>query len=91
LSLLVIYGWDRILVTSGVPQGSHLGPLCFIWFVNDVAGIFKFAHVPFYADDLKLLLLVRGLSDCLKIQADLNMLTAWCEDNELFLNFKFHL
>jgi hypothetical protein len=65
--------------------------ICFIWFVNDVAGIFKFAHVPFYADDLKLLLLVRGLSDCLKIQADLNMLTAWCEDNELFLNFKFHL
>jgi hypothetical protein len=26
-----------IRVTSGVPQGSHLGPLCFIWFVNRIS------------------------------------------------------
>jgi hypothetical protein len=29
-----------IRVTSGVPQGSHIGPLCFIWFVNRISMIF---------------------------------------------------
>jgi hypothetical protein len=51
--------------------GRSTGPLRFIWFVNDRAGILKFAHVLFYADELKLLLPVRGFSDCLKIQANL--------------------
>jgi Reverse transcriptase (RNA-dependent DNA polymerase) len=46
----------EIKVTSGVPQGSHLGPLCFIWFVNDIAQIFKYVRVLFYADDMKLYL-----------------------------------
>jgi hypothetical protein len=31
-----------IKVTSGVPQGSHLGPLCFIWFVNRISEIFDY-------------------------------------------------
>jgi hypothetical protein len=36
-----------ILVTSGVPQGSHLGPLCFIWFVNEISRIFRHVRVLF--------------------------------------------
>jgi Reverse transcriptase (RNA-dependent DNA polymerase) len=71
----------EIKVTSGVPQGSHFGPLCFIWFVNDIAQIFKYVRVLFYADDMKLY-----LQDFLKIQSDLDRLTAWCEDNMLPLN-----
>jgi hypothetical protein len=31
-----------IKVPSGVPQGSHLGPLCFIWFVNKISEIFDY-------------------------------------------------
>jgi Reverse transcriptase (RNA-dependent DNA polymerase) len=42
----------EIKVMSGVPQGSHLGPLYFIWFVNDIAQIFKCVRVLFYADDI---------------------------------------
>jgi hypothetical protein len=33
------------LVTSGVSQGSHLRPLCYIWFVNEISLIFTFRHV----------------------------------------------
>jgi hypothetical protein len=78
-----------ILVTSGFPQGSHLGPLCFIWFVNEIdeiAWIFEYVRVLFYAYDMKLLLPVRGFWDCLKIQSDLNNLVNWCEANSLELN-----
>jgi hypothetical protein len=56
------------LVTSGVPQESHLGPLCFIWFVNEIPRIFRHVQVLFYADDMKLFLPVRGFRDCLKTQ-----------------------
>jgi hypothetical protein len=56
-----------ILVTSGFPQGSHLGPLCFIWLVNEIPRIFRHVRVIFYADDMKLFLLVHGFRDCLKI------------------------
>jgi hypothetical protein len=57
-----------IRVTSGVLQGSHLGPLCFIWFVNRISVFFDYVHVLFYADDMKLFLPVRGFQDCMKIQ-----------------------
>jgi Reverse transcriptase (RNA-dependent DNA polymerase) len=66
----------EIKVTSGVPQGSHLGPLWFIWFVNDIAQIFKYERVLFYADDMKLYHPVGSSQDCLKIQSDLDQLTA---------------
>jgi hypothetical protein len=40
-----------IRVTSGVPLANHLGPLCFIWFVNRISMIFEYVRVLFYADD----------------------------------------
>jgi hypothetical protein len=75
-----------ILVTSGVPQGSHLGPLCFIWFVNEIFRIFRHVWVLFYADDTELFLPVRDFRDCLKIQGDLNRLAEWCEAIAVELN-----
>jgi hypothetical protein len=75
-----------IKVTSGVPQGSHPGPLSFIWFVNRISEIFDYVRVLFYADEMKLFLPVSGFSDCLKVQSDLNKLLEYCDRNSLLLN-----
>jgi hypothetical protein len=52
-----------IRMKSDLLQESHLGPLCFIWFVNRISVIFSYVRVLFYADDMKLLLPIRGFQD----------------------------
>jgi hypothetical protein len=76
-------------VTLGVPQGSHLGPLSFIWFVNRISMTFEYVCVLFYAIDMKLFLPVKSFQDCMKIQSDLNKLSEWCERNSLFKMIAF--
>jgi len=50
-----------INVTSGVPQGSHLGPLLFSLFINDFPSIVTHSRVLMYADDVKLCLLYNNI------------------------------
>jgi hypothetical protein len=71
---------EDIKMTSGVPQGSHLEPFCFIWFVNIISVIFDYVRVLFYADDIKLFLPIRGLHDCINIQLDLNKLSEFARE-----------
>lgn len=75
-----------ICVRSGVPQGSHLGPLLFLLFVNDVADIFKHCKCLLFADDLKLFLPIRSTTDAMHLQQDLDMLINWSNVNGLYLN-----
>jgi hypothetical protein len=60
--------------------GSHLGPLFFIWVVNRISMIFDYVRVLFYADDMKLFLLVRVFQDCMIMQSDLNKLSEWVRE-----------
>jgi ribonucleases P/MRP protein subunit RPP40 len=75
----------EILVSSGVPQGSHLGPILFSLFVNDVS-IFQNSKCLLYADDLKLFRQVQSTNDTLLLQSDLSILSTWCKKKMLTLN-----
>ncbi len=77
---------ESICCHSGVPQGSHLGPLFFIDDINDIFQIFLHASALGYADDLKLYMRIYSLDDCRKLQEDLDRLHEWCRLNKFDLN-----
>jgi hypothetical protein len=68
-------------VRSGVLQGSHLGPLLFILFINDVFSCFKSLRNLLYADDLKILFPVAGNSVLANAQAEIDVFSQWCIDS----------
>lgn len=71
--------------TSGVPQGSNLGPLLFNVFIDDIISAITCNKLA-YADDLKLFLPITSLVDCMTLQNDINLLGDWCTRNRLYLN-----
>lgn len=77
-----------IVVTSGVPQGSHCGPVLFNLFVNDIPGYVKHSKVLMFADDLKLFKVIENEGDSLLLQCDLDCLAEWCSKNDLALNLE---
>lgn len=78
----------NIHVHSGVPQGSHLGPLLFTLFINDLPSIIKFCYILMYADDVKIFVTYNLPSVADLMQSDLNNFYWWCEVNLMQLNLK---
>ena len=79
---------DLFIVTSGVPQGSHLGPLLFNIFIDDLPFVLNFCNCLLFADDLKLFRKIRDPSYCQLLQLDLDSISDWCSNNLLTLNIK---
>jgi hypothetical protein len=63
-------------VTSGVPQGSILGPVLFLLYVNDLPDAMS-STAKMFADDTKVYHRISCHDDCLQLQQDLNMLVNW--------------
>jgi hypothetical protein len=74
-------------VRSGVPQGSILGPLFFVLFINDICDcISDGTHITLYADDTKIWRRIVGWDDHAILQQDIDALKNWADMNKM----KFH-
>lgn len=76
---------SEFIATSGVPQGSILGPLFFCLFIDS---ILENINVPclLYADDLKIFGIIEQPSDCITLQNALQDIYDWCNRNKMILN-----
>lgn len=75
-------------VLSGVPQGSVLGPLLFLAYINDLtcAGFHPNSIVNLFADDVLLYHCITDNCDFLAVQESINSIEQWSSDNHLQLN-----
>ena len=76
---------SEILVTSGIRQGSVLGPVLFLLYINDLPEIIH-SEVRLFADDTAVYLTINSKADCQTLQQDLHKLEIWEKDWEMELN-----
>ena len=68
---------DLSQVTSGVPQGTVLGPILFLIYINDLPEMLKYSSARLFADDSLIFRVIKTFEDCILLQKDLEALEAW--------------
>ena len=72
-------------VTSGVPQGSVLGPILFVIYINDLPEVIQ-CFIKLFADDSKLYRRVSKMGHVEILQSCLNRAVTWADIWEMFFN-----
>ena len=78
---------DWAPVSSGVPQGSILGPSLFIMYINDLPLSLRSSECLLFADDVKIFKRITCVNDCLDLQNDVHFISEWCSKWKMKLNY----
>ena len=80
--------YESMPVLSGVPQGSVLGPLLFLVYIDGITSIpiSSYTKIVLYADDLLLFRLISQQDDFTTLQRDIMAIEQWVLDNHLTFN-----
>ena len=82
-------GEDPVL--SGIPQGTVLGPLMFLTYINDIT-LDLTSQIKLFADDALLFRPIKSEKDCKSLQKDLNALETWSKRWKMTFNIsKYHV
>jgi len=74
--------WSDVI--SGVPQGSVLGPLLFLLYINNITGNMQ-SNIRLFADDCIVYRTIRSQDDSCKLQNDISSLLKWTETWQMSL------
>lgn len=71
---------NTVPVTSGVPQGTVLGPILFLIYINDLPEYLSHSKLRLFADDSITYREIKTQDDCFKLQQDLDSAAQWEAD-----------
>src|SRR5258706_1847588 len=74
-------------VASGVPQGTVLGPLLFLLYINDITSDIR-SQIRLFADDCIVYRTINNPLDSTILQQDIDSLQSWADKWQMHFNFK---
>ena len=75
-------------VLSGVPQGTVLGPVLFLLYINEIPSVLQHSTCGSFADDTRITKAIANVADTQYLQADLNNVVSWSAQNNMKLHEK---
>ena len=70
---------EKRIVSSGVPQGSVLGPTLFIYYINDLPNVVKNINIKIFADDTKAYKGIKSEDDAIVLQKAIDEMFQWTQ------------